>query len=135
MIPLLEIRQKIKTALDDKLGGLVSVEYAPEKPREYAVLHPNGSALIEFTGTSFSEPDIMQQTALINFNIELCLRAGYNGECGLQILDLVRQTMTTQININGLGFYCTGQTNDGEENGVWFYSNNFILPQIIRKGD
>jgi len=128
-----------KALIKDKLRGEIpelSVEFAPDEPSNYKVKHPKGSILIAFNGSSFSEPIGIQQTAVMNIEIVLCLRNEYNAEQGNELIDLVRSVLTCDnFRIRGFRMWCSNIAVDGEDAGVWYYTLSFVLPYAMYHGD
>lgn len=134
MIGISEVKEIVKQKLIDDAIEL-NVEFAPDNPSEFRVTHPKGTILIAYGGTSYSEPMITKQSAISTINIILCLRTGFNGEKGVECVDLVRKSLTSNFLICGHRMWCSNIAVDGEDNGIWYYTLTFILPYAIYQGE
>ena len=135
MVSIKELTQAVFERLKSRLNDEIAVEYAPTNAETYKVKHPNGAALVSFASIDASEPDFVKQTVMFRFNIYLCLRGELDNIRQMELLDDIRVIMTSDFIIDGSRFYMTSQTRDYNESGIWYYSNNFILPQLLMQGN
>ena len=121
---------RLATAFDKKL----SVKETPDNPGNYALAHPIGEILVQYTSSDFAEPsdsggnyqgaplrDVPQKRR-INIQLTLVLRSlrGANGTT--QTLDAVKDSLKkfrprhclTQVYFLGDGFI-------SEKQGIWQY--------------
>ncbi|MCU4601862.1 Gp37 family protein [Acinetobacter ursingii] len=126
--------------LDDYVARLntahktLSVRETPDNPSNYALKHPVGEILVQYTSSDFAEPDNTggnypgaplldrPQRRRVNIQLTLVLRAlgGANGTT--QVLDNVRDSLKkfrprhclTQVYFLGEGFI-------SEKQGIWQY--------------
>lgn len=121
---------RLKVAFDKQL----SVKETPDKPSDYALVHPVGEILVQYTSSDFADPaktggdyegapvrDVPQRRRL-NIQLTLVLRSlsGANGTT--QTLDAVRDSLKkfrprhclTQVYFTGEGFI-------SEKQGIWQY--------------
>lgn len=135
MVMINETKALIKDILKEEIPEL-SIEFAPDDPSNYKVKHPKGAVLIAYNGSSFSEPVGIQQTAVMNIEIVLCLRPEYNNKQGNECIDLVRSALTSDnFRIRGFRMWCSNISVDGEDGGIWYYTLGFVLPYTMYHGD
>lgn len=112
----------------------LSVIETPDKPREYALKHPLGEILVQYTSSDFAEPDNTggnypnapeierPQRRRINIQLTLVLRSMRGANGTTLTLDAVRESLKkfrprhclTQVYFVGEGFI-------KENQGIWQY--------------
>lgn len=115
-------------------GKRLSVKETPDNPSNYALVHPIGEILVQYTSSDFAEPantggnyqgaplHDLPQKRRVNIQLTLVLRSlgGANGTT--QVLDDVRDSLKkfrprhclTQLYFTGEGFI-------SEKQGIWQY--------------
>lgn len=134
MIGTDEMRDMIKAKLETDITYLL-IDNAPDDWKNYKLEHPNGAILVNFAGKQYTQPSGLQQTMRASFSLLILLRNGYNAENGLRTIDNVRRSITNDLLIENMPFWCANEEPLGEEDGIWYWSLEFILFGIMYHGE
>lgn len=104
----------------------------PNNPIDYEMLHPNGSILVKYRNSQYNSPSIQMQALLINFDIYLLSKLDRSE--GLDLLEKIRQILTSDFFIDNTRFYITSEGQDDFINGIWYYTLQITLPYLTLQG-
>jgi len=118
------VEDAIVTKLQGDISGL-QIEPYPENPGEYQFLHPKGAILVQYVGSDYTEPRVLNtvtQVRAMRFMIVLLARNLHGHQGAYSYLDQIHTSLT--------GFTPTAATSKmypvseeflDEANGVWMY--------------
>jgi hypothetical protein len=125
-----EIENKLVERLKEYHNYDISV--FPDDPSEYILTHPNAGIVVKFAGSSWNAPQIIQQALLIQYEIYIISRM--KRQKTLDLMEEVRQTLTSDFFIDNSRFYVTGESESEYTDGTWYYKLNLTLPFISLQG-
>lgn len=124
-ISLLEksIITKLKSEITD-----YAVELYPDNPDNYRLIHPKGSVLLNYGGSSFrrpQNPEAIVQIREIYFDfIILCRNLRGNGGC-YDLLDSVKNAISGFKEQGCDPFYPVSEDISSHKDGIWTYQIRF----------
>jgi hypothetical protein len=110
------------------------IELFPDNVSEYDLIHPNGSILIVYAGTNYTNPKMIQQLAFVDYNLIVLSRNLRSHTGAYAIIDKARKSITS-MNINNSSFFCKSEKFVSNENDIWIYELSFSLPALFYLGE
>lgn len=127
------VTKQITDAVLDRLKTMfpaMAVEYFPDRPETYNLLHPVGALLISYGGGKFSPPEdtfYAVQHRGVKVVVNSLLRQ-LNGSTGImEQLDMLRLALAGFRPPHCMrGLYVTDEHYLGQADGVWQYQTDFL---------
>lgn len=119
----------------DNISSSLEVSKIFMKDLESPISHANGVCLVYSGGKYYTEPQGEQQANTTQFNIQIGLRLSYLRSFGESIIDQIRQSVTSNLYVEGSAPYCISEVSDGQESGVWYWDLSFIIPGLNYVGE
>lgn len=124
---------EVETAIIGKLrSGIedVAVEPFPDKPSEYALIHPKGALLVSFSGSTFSDPkptEVIVQDRRMEFDVTVATKNLRTHTGAYALLEAARVTLTGYQIPGASKIYPRREGFISEKSGTWQYGIRFAL--------
>lgn len=126
--------EAIEDAIISKLASDITqlaVESFPENPEGYQLLHPVGAILVQYRGSTFSEPKavgFITQVRTLEFLIALVVRHLRTHQGAYTYLDTIRSSLTGyKIGADTSKMYPVREEFLAERGGIWWYGVTYRL--------
>lgn len=138
---LLELEKSILNKVRSLAAGSKSfVKDFPDKPQNLETVVPNGQVLVGYKRSTFSliqnfYPITMNQLVEFEISFQLKNLRTHNGI--YELIDIIRFGLLGFIPLQGVirGMYPTSETFVSFEQGIWYYSQVFVVPLVVVEGD